>query len=112
MAALVTGCKRSVPAHVSAGAKDLGVIEFTEGTPRQFNLGGGKGCSATAQRVDGTNLKIDFIFARTNADGTVTEFDNFHLSTIPGRQCVIPYDVSNGASPTPTISFTPKWKTP
>ena len=111
-AALVIGCKRSSPAHLPAGSSKLGVIEFTENTPRQFNLGGGKGVSATAKRIDGDNLMIDFVFERTNTDGTVTEFDNFHLSTSPGRRCVIPFVVSSGAAPTPTIAFTPKWKTP
>ena len=111
-AAFVIGCKRSSPAHLPAGSKDLGVIEFTEDTPRQFSLGGGKGCSATAKRIGGDNITMDFVFVRTNADRTVTELDNFHLSTSPGRQCVIPFDVSSSSTPTPTISFTPKWKTP
>ena len=111
-AAFVIGCKRSSPSHLPAGSKDLGVIEFTEDTPKQFSLGGGKGCSATAKRIGGDNIKIDFVFERTNADGTVTEFDNFHLSTSPGRQCVIPFDASSGSVPTPTITLTPKWKTP
>jgi len=112
MAAFVIGCKRSSTSHLPAGSKDLGVIEFTEDTPKQFGLGGGKGCSATAKRIDGGDIKIDFVFERTNADGTVTELDNIHLSTSPGRQCVIPFDVSNNSTPTPTITFTPKWMTP
>ena len=112
MAAFVIGCKRSSLSYLPAGSKDLGVIEFTEDTPKQFSLGGGKGCSATAKWIGSDDIKIDFAFEKTNADGTVTEFDNFHLSTSPGRQCVIPFDVSSGSVPTPTITLTPKWKTP
>ena len=111
--AFVIGCKRSSSSHLPAGSKDFGVIEFTEGTPLQLSLGGSKGCSAIAKRIDSDNITVDFVFEKTNADGTVTEFDNFHLSTSPGRQCVIPFsDVSNSSTPTPTITLTPKWKTP
>jgi hypothetical protein len=112
MAVFVIGCKRSSPSHLPAGSKDLGVIEFTEDTPTQFSLGGGRGCSATAKRIGGDNITMDFVFMRTNADRTVTELGNFHLSTLPGRQCVVPLDISSSSTPTATITFMPKWKAP
>ncbi len=108
MAAFCIGCSKS-PSHptsrLPAGTKDLGVIEFTEGTPLQFSLGGGRGCTATAKRNNGGNIEVDFSIVSTNADGTVSDFARPSISTSPGRQCV----VSVGEV---SIGLVPKWKTP
>ena len=110
IAAFIVGCSKSPSeqAHhpkLPPGTKDLGVIEFTEGTPQHFSLGAGKGCTATAKRVDGNDIEVHFAIVATNADGTIADFGRPALSTLPGRQCVISVgDVS--------IGFTPQWKTP
>jgi hypothetical protein len=110
MATFVIGCSKSPSAqsHYSKlppGTKDLGVIEFAEGTPQQFSLGGGRGCTATAKRIDGDNIEVHFAIVATNADGTVSDFGRPAISTSPGRQCVISVgEVS--------IGLTPKWKSP
>jgi hypothetical protein len=105
MAAFIIGCSKH-PSHLPAGTKDLGVIEFTEGTPQQFSLGDGKSCTATAKQIDGgKDIEVDLVIQATNADGTITDFARPAISTSPGRQCVISVgEVS--------IGMTPKWKTP
>jgi hypothetical protein len=113
-AAFVIGCKRSSPSHLPAGTKDLGVIEFTEGTPQQFSLGGGIGCTATAKRIDGDNIEVHYAIVSTNADGTVSDFCRPVISTSRGGQCLIPLaDLSIDSVPkSKIIALTPKWKTP
>ena len=73
--------------------------------PLQFSLGGGRGCTATAKRIDGDNIEVDFAIVSTNANGTVSDFGRPAISTSPGRQCVISVgEVS--------IGLIPEWKTP
>jgi Flp pilus assembly secretin CpaC len=109
MAAFIIGCSKSPSQPTSglpAGTKDLGVIEFTEGTPQQFSLGGGKSCTATAKQIDGgKDIEVDLAIQATNADGTVMDLGRPRISTLPGRQCAI----STGEV---SIELTPKWKTP
>ncbi len=83
----------------------MGVIEFTQGMPLQFSLGGGRGCTPTAKRIDGDNIEVDFAIVSTNANGTVSDFGRPAISTSPGRQRVISVgEVS--------IGLIPEWKTP
>jgi hypothetical protein len=108
IAAFCIGCSKSPnqpTSRLPAGTKDLGVIEFTEGTPQQFSLGGGRGCTATAKRIDGNDIEVDFSIVATNADGTVMELSRPCISASPGMQCAI----SDGDV---SIGLIPKWKTP
>jgi hypothetical protein len=112
MAAFIIGCSKH-PSHLPAGSKNLGVIEFTEGTPQQFSVFGGIVCSATAKRIDGDNIELHFAIASTNADGTVLGFGSPVISTSPGRQCLIPFaDIRMSVPKSKIIALTPKWKTP
>lgn len=108
IAAFCIGCSKSPSQPTSglpAGTKDLGAIEFVEGMAQQFSLGGGRGCTATAKRIDSNNIEVHFAIISTNAAGLVSNIASPAISTSPGRQCVISVgEVS--------IGLTPKWKTP
>jgi Flp pilus assembly secretin CpaC len=109
MAAFVIGCskhksKPSASSHDNTKMQNLGVVEFTEGTPQHFALGGGKGCTITAKHTLG-GIEVDFVIEATNANGVAEVWARPKISTVPGEQCAIGVeDVS--------VGLTPKWKTP
>jgi hypothetical protein len=108
LAVFVIGCSKhpsQLSSSLPANTKDLGVVEFREGTPQHFTLGDGKGCTVTGKQNSG-DIEVDFVIEATNAeDGTVSVLSRPRISTSPGRQCVISVgDVS--------IGFTPKCKMP
>jgi hypothetical protein len=103
-AAFVIGCSKS-PSEPSELSKmppnttDLGAVELTPKTPKQFSLGTGKSCILTGSQLpDGIDVKLLVLI--TNADGTVVPLQ-YEMETSPGRQCVIVTGrVSVGFTPT------------
>lgn len=83
---------------------DLGLIEFTEGTPYHFSLGDGKDLTGSARRHP-TYMEVSFSIAATNADGTVTEKIGPTLALHLNQEFV--YAIGDTG-----FRFTPKWKTP
>lgn len=107
MAAFVIGCSKhpSRPvSHLPANTKDLGVIEFTEGTPCHFSLGDGKGATVTAKR-HAAHMEVSFTIVATNEDGIVTKKTGPTLALHLNQEFVY-------ASGDMGLRFTPKWKTP
>ena len=83
---------------------DLGAVELTPQTPKQFSLGAGKSCTLTGRQIaDGIDVKL--VVLATNADGTVKRLEG-EVTTTPGRQCAI----SVGDNDT-MVGFTPTLKT-
>jgi hypothetical protein len=106
-ALFVVGCSKhpSPPvSHLPPNMKDLGVIEFTEGTPYHFSLGDGKGITGTAKRYP-KYMKVSFSVAATNEDGAVTEKSGPTLQIHLNQEFV--YAIGDTG-----FKFTPKWKTP
>lgn len=103
MAAFIIGCSKHLP-HLPANTSDLGVIEFTEGTPQHFDLGDGKGCTISGKHVS-DGIQVDFIIVSTNANGSVKLIGTPRLTAPPGQRTAIGIlDVS--------IEFIPEWKKP
>jgi len=103
MAAFILGCSKPLP-RLPANTKDLGVVEFTEGTPQQFSLGDGKGCTITGKHVS-DGIEVNFVIVSTNADGSIKLIGTPRLTATPGeRHAVGILDVS--------IEFIPEWKKP
>ena len=61
--------------------QNLGVVEFTEGTPQHFALGGGKGCTITAKHTLG-GIEVDFVIEATNANGVAEVWARPKISTV------------------------------
>jgi hypothetical protein len=105
MAVLIVGCSKhpSKPlSHLPANTKDLGVVEFTDGTPQHFSLGDGKGCTVTGKHVS-DGIEVIFMIESTNANGTVKLIGTPRLTAPPGQRTAIGIgDVS--------IEFIPEWK--
>jgi hypothetical protein len=70
MAAFITGCSKSPSSPASSLIPDLGVIDFTDHTPKYFSLGGDKSCTITGV-TDSKGITLDIVFSVTNADKTV-----------------------------------------
>jgi hypothetical protein len=106
-AVFVVGCSKSPSkplSHLPPNSKDLGVIEFTEGTPYNFSLGDGKGITGTAKRHP-KYMEVSFSVETTNEDGTVTEKSGPKLAILLNQEFV--YAIGDTG-----FRFTPKWKTP
>ena len=102
-ATFIIGCSKPLP-HLPADTTDLGVIEFTEGTPQHFSLGDGKGCTITGKRVS-DGIEVNFVIVSTNANGAVKLIGTPRLTAPPGQRTAIGIlDVS--------IEFIPEWKKP
>jgi len=106
LAVFIIGCSKN-PSEQSHHAKlppnttDLGAVELTPQTPKQFSLGAGKSCILIGRQLpDGVGVKV--LVLVTNADGTV-ERSQGEVETSPGRQCVM---VTGGVS----VGFTPTLK--
>ena len=102
LAAFIIGCSKQPSqssSHLPANTKDLGKVELTQGTPRPFSLGEGKGCIITGTQLsDDINVKV--VVLTTNAGGTVQRSEG-QMSTLPGRQCIIGIgDTKIGLTPT------------
>jgi len=102
-AILITGCSKSASQQPHAAAppnlKDLGAVELVAGTPTQFSVGAGKGCTITAKQIpNGIGLKL--VVLSTNADGTVDRSQG-QIDAVPGQQCAISMgDIMVGLTPT------------
>ena len=70
MAAFITGCSKSPSHPTSSSMPDLGVIDFTDHTPKYYGLGGDKSCTITGV-TDSKGITLDIVFSATNADKTV-----------------------------------------
>ena len=107
MAAFVIGCSKhpsKSSAHAPAKMTNLGEVEFTEGTPQHFAVGGGKSCTITAKHTLG-GIEVDFVIEATNANGIAEVWARPKISTVTGQQCAI--SVEDVA-----VGLTPKWKSP
>jgi hypothetical protein len=73
IAALAIGCSKSPSSSAgsaSSSMPDLGVIDFTDSTPKYFSLGGDKSCTITGV-TDPKGITLAIVFSATNADKTV-----------------------------------------
>jgi hypothetical protein len=98
VAILISGCSKP---HATAPPKmtDLGAVEFTPKTPKQFSLGPSQSCTVTIYPIR-TNLTVDLVVWTTNADGSVQRA-TWQDETPPGQQCVFEGgDVWVGVTPT------------
>jgi len=97
-AILITGCSKP---HATAPPKmtDLGTVEFTPKTPKQFSLGPSQSCTITIH-PNGTNLTVDLVVWTTNAVGSVQRA-TWQDEKPPGQQFVFSGgDVWVGVTPT------------
>jgi hypothetical protein len=94
----MSGCSKP---HATMPPKmtDLGTVEFTSKTPKQFSLGPSQSCTITIH-PNGTNLTVDLVVWTTNAAGSVQRA-TWQDETPPGQQCVFSGgDVWVGVVPT------------
>jgi len=86
LALAFAGCSKS-SSHLSHVAPritaDLGTVELTPQTPKQFSLGAVKSLTLTGRQLP-KSIKIDLVLLATNADGTVKRSESF-LTTMPGQ---------------------------
>jgi hypothetical protein len=101
MAAFVVGCSKP---HATTPPKmtDLGVVELTPKTPKQFSLGGSQSCTITCY-PNGTNITVNLVVMTTNTDGSIHRSLG-QMVTSSGRQCV--FGLGDA-----TVGLRPTWKT-
>jgi hypothetical protein len=90
------------PANSSQKTTDLGMVELTPQSPRQFELGANKCCIITGKPLP-NGIEVKLVVLTTNTDGTVTRTQG-QIITLPGRSCGIGFGDS-------VVSLTPALKT-
>lgn len=84
------GCSKSSShqSHVATEIwTDLGVVELTPQTPKQFSLGASKSVTLTGRQISKT-IEIEVVLLATNVDGTV-KHSRSRLTTMPGQQSAL-----------------------
>jgi hypothetical protein len=102
MAAFILGCSKQSPTTpVKAAAPDVGVVDFTDHTPKCYSLGGDKSCTISGV-TDSHGITIDVLFQTTNADKTLQTVGTGNVYVSPGHPCIVS---SGGVS----VRFMPKF---
>ena len=104
---LAVGCSKSSShqtqaANASQKTTDLGTVELTPQSPREFALGANKCCIITGKPLS-NGIEVKLVVLTTNTDGTVIRSQG-QIITLPGRSCGI------GIGDT-MVSLTPTLKT-
>jgi|ERR1017187_2959719 hypothetical protein len=92
MAALVIGCSKQPTTQTKPAAPDVGVVDFTDHTPKYFGIGGDRSCTITGatNSIDGPQMiTIDVVFQQTNADKTVQILGTPKISVSAGHPCIV-----------------------
>ena len=89
--AFVVGCSKSPSKLVSdcpLTVPYLGVVNFTDSTPKYFSIGGGKSC--VLKGTTGSNgTTIEVVFQETNTDKTVQVFEERKVRFTPGDTYIL-----------------------
>ena len=101
---LAMGCSKGSshqiqPANASQKTTDLGMVELTPQSPRQFELGANKCCILTGKQLT-NGIGVKLVLLTTNTDGTVSRSQG-QIITLPGRSCGIGFgDLVVNVTPT------------
>jgi hypothetical protein len=96
------GCSQRsspTPSGALSDLKDLGAVTLTSQVPRQFDLGGGKICTLTANPLT-NGIEVEVVVMTTNADGSIQHWLSL-VKTPPGKSCTVSLgDLTVGLTPT------------
>jgi hypothetical protein len=89
MAAFIIGCSKQSPTTpTKAAVPDVGVVDFTDHTPKYYGIGGDRSCTISGV-TDSQGITISVLFQQTNADKTVQIIGTPKIYTSPGHPCIV-----------------------